>query len=87
MNDLAQLECKQLGCVFLTTPDIIIAIHQTKQRLRDRHQATGTVQDRRRSGQQELWRPTLIGNLRRLCIDDIYFEDIRSGQLLSVPDK
>ena len=72
--------------MFLTTPDIIIAIRQTKQRLRDRYQATWTVQDRRTSGQQE-WRPKLIGNLRRLCIDDIYFDDIRSGRLLSVSDK
>ena len=28
------------------------------------------------------WRPALRGNLRRLCIDDIYIDDIRSGQLL-----
>ena len=33
------------------------------------------------------WRPALRGNLRRLCIDDNYIDDIRSGQLLSVPDK
>ena len=26
MSDLAQLECLKLGCVFLTSPDIIIAI-------------------------------------------------------------
>ena len=58
----------------------------TKQRLRDRYQATGTVKDRRRSGSQE-GRRTLGGNLRQLCIDDIYIDDIRSSQLLSVPDE
>ena len=31
------------------------------------------------------WRPALRGNLRRLCIDDIYIDDIRSSRLLSVP--
>ena len=33
------------------------------------------------------WRPALRGNLRRLCIDEIYIEGVRSGWLLSVPDK
>ena len=33
------------------------------------------------------WRPTLRGNLRRLCINDIYIDDIRSSWLLSVPDE
>ena len=32
------------------------------------------------------WRPAFSGNLRRLCIDDIYIDDICSGRLLSVPD-
>ena len=58
----------------------------TIQRLRDRYQATLTVKDRRRSSQPK-WRLALRGNLRRLCIDDIHIDDIRSGQLLSVPDE
>ena len=33
------------------------------------------------------WRPALRGSLRRLCIDDIYIEDIHSGRLLSVPEE
>ena len=28
MNDLAQLECLKLACVFLATPDIIIVIRK-----------------------------------------------------------
>ena len=40
------------------------------------NQATGKVKDR-----QE-WRPALRANLRRLGIDDIYIDDIRSGWLL-----
>ena len=33
------------------------------------------------------WRLALRSNLRRLCIDDIYIDDIRSGWLMSVPDE
>ena len=33
------------------------------------------------------WRPALRANLRRLCIDDIYIDGIRSGHLLLVPDE
>ena len=55
----------------------------TIQRLRDRYQATVTVKGRRRSGQPRM----ATGDLRRLCIDDIYMDDIRSGWLLSVPDE
>ena len=33
------------------------------------------------------WRPALRANLLSLCIDDIYIDDTRSGQLLSMPDK
>ena len=51
----------------------------TIQHLRDRYQATGTVKDRQK------WRPALRANLRRLVIDDIYIDDIRSSWLLSVP--
>ena len=53
MNDLAQLECLKLGCVFLTSADIIIA-SDNYIALRDRYQATGTVKDRRRSGQTRI---------------------------------
>ena len=56
------------------------------QRRRDRYQATGTFKIDAGLVSQEL-RTALRGNLRRLCIDDIYTDDIRSGQLLSVPDE
>ena len=56
----------------------------TKQRLRDRYQATGTVKDCRRSGQPKM---ATDANLRRVCIDDIYIDDIRSNRLLSVPEE
>ena len=49
----------------------------TIQSLRDRYQATRTVKDRRKFGQPRR------GNLRRLCIDDIFIDDISSGRLLS----
>ena len=58
----------------------------TIQRLRDRYQATGRVKDRRKSGQPRM-ATGVRGNLRSLYIDDIYIDDIRSGHLLSVPDK
>ena len=57
----------------------------TIQRLRDHYQATGTVKDRRSFGQ-----PRMVTGVKRqptLCIDDIYFDDIRSGWLLSVQDE
>ena len=44
MNDLVQLECLKLACVFLTSPDFLIAICRL-QRLKDRFQATGAVKD------------------------------------------
>ena len=86
MNDLVQFERKNLVCVFLTSPDIIIAI---------RHLYSASEIVSRLLGQLKIdaglisqkWRPVLRGNLRRLCIDDIYIDDIRSGQLLSVPDE
>ena len=53
----------------------------TIQYHRDRYQATGTDKDRCRSSQP------LRGNLRRLCIDDNYIDNILSGQLLSVPEE
>ena len=86
INNLALLECYKLACVFLMTPDIIIVIHQL-------YSASDIVS--RLLGHLKIdaglvsleWRPALRGNLRRLCIDDIYIDDIRSGQLLSVPDE
>ena len=53
----------------------------TIQCLKDRYQATGTVKDRRRSGQPKM-ATALRANLRRLCTDDI-----RSSRLLSVPEE
>ena len=54
----------------------------TIQRPRDRYQATGTVKVRRKE-----WRRALKANLCRLCIDDIYIDEIRSSRLLSVPEE
>ena len=59
----------------------------TIQHLRDLYQTTETVKDRHAGLVSQEWRPALRGNLIRLCIDDIYIDDIRSGQLLSVADK
>ena len=82
MNDLAQLECKKLVCVFLTSPD-----PSTIQRLRDFvTRLLGQLKIGAGLFSQE-WRLALRGDLRRLCIDDIYINDIRSGLLLSVPDE
>ena len=58
----------------------------TIQRLRDRYQATGTVKIYAGLARQE-WRPAFRSNLRRLCIDDIHIDNIRSSWLLSVPDE
>ena len=58
----------------------------TIQRLRDRYQATGTVKDRRRFDQPRMATSVKM-QLCRLCIDDIFIDDIRSGQLLAVPDE
>ena len=52
----------------------------TKQLLRDRHQATGTVIYRRRSGQ-----PRMKTDVKAATYVDI--DDIRSSWLLSVPDE
>ena len=58
----------------------------TIQRLGDRYQATGTVKIDAGLARQE-WRPAFRGNLRRLCIDDIHTDNIRSSWLLLVPDE
>ena len=68
------------------SPDIIIAIRQLYSaseiitRLLEQLKIdTGLV--------SQEWQLALKANLRRLCIDDIYIDDIRSGWLLSLPDK
>ena len=58
---------------------IIIAIRQL-------YSASETVKDRGRSGQPK-WQLALRAKLCRLCIDDIYIDDIRSSRLLSVPEE
>ena len=79
MNDLAHLEYQKLGCVFLTSPDIIIAIRQ----LYSASELLWQLKIGASLVSQE-WLPALSSNLRGLCIDDIYIDDIRSGWLLSV---
>ena len=86
MNDLAQLECKKLGCVFLASPDIIIATRQLNSASEIITRLPGQLKINAGFVSQE-WRPPLRGNLRRLCIDDIYIDDIRAGRLLSVTDE
>ena len=53
-----------------------------KQRPRDRYKATGELKIDAGLVSQD-WRQAL----RRLCIDGIYIDDIRSSQLLALPDK
>ena len=84
MNYLAQLECEKLACVFLTSPDIIIAIVQLYSDLEIVARLLGQLKIDTDLVSQD-WRLALKGNLRRLCIDDIYIYDICSGRLLSVP--
>ena len=67
------------GCVFLTSPDIIIAIRHLYSAAETVTRLLGQLKTDAGLVSQE-WRPALRGNLRRLCIDDI-----RSGWLLSVP--
>ena len=58
----------------------------TIQRLRDRYQATETVEDRRRSGQQRM-ATGVKSQLTSIVIFifDIYIDDVFSVRLLSVP--
>ena len=86
MNDLAQLECYKLACVFLTLPDIIIAIRQLYSASEIVTRLLGQLKIDACLDSQE-WRPALRANLRWLCIDDIYIKDIGSGRLLLVPDE
>ena len=73
--------------VFLTSPDIIIAIRQLYSASEIVTRLLGQLKIDAGLVSQELMATALRGNLRRLCIDDIYIDDIRSGRLLSVPDK
>ena len=58
----------------------------TIQLLIDCYKATGTIKDRRRSGQ-----PRMATNVKMAtyvnCIGDVYINNIRSGWLPSVPDE
>ena len=76
----------KLGCVFLTSPDIIIAICQLNSAQEIITRLLGQLKIDAGPVSQE-WRPPLRGNLCRLCIDDIHIDDICSGQLLLVPDE
>ena len=71
----------KLGCGFLTSPDIIIAIRQLYSAQRSLTGYWDIIKIDAGLVSQE-WRPTLRNDLRRLCIDDIL-----SGWLLSVPDE
>ena len=75
-----------LACVFLTSPDIIIAIRQLYSASEIVTRLLGLFKIDVGLVSQE-WRPALRGNLRRLRIDDIYIDDIRSSRLLSVSDE
>ena len=77
MNDLAQLECYNLGCVFLTSRDIIIVIRQSYS-----YQTTRTVKDWCRSGQARMTTRRQVD-----CIDGICIDDICSERLPKVPDE
>ena len=66
------------------SPDIIIAIRQLYSASEIATRLLGQLKINAGLVSQE-WRPALSGNLRRLCIDDIYINDIHSSWLLSVP--
>ena len=72
--------------MFLTSPDIINATRQLYSASEIVTRLLGQLKIDAGLVSQE-WRPALRANLRRLCIDDIYIDDIRSGRLLSVPDQ
>ena len=73
-------------CVFLTPPDIIIAILQLYSAPEIVTRLLEQLKIDVGLGSQK-WHWALRANLGRLCIDDIYIDDIRSGRLLSVPDE
>ena len=58
----------------------------TLQRLRDRYQASGTVKDRHKSGQQRMTSDVKLATYVD-CINDICIDRIRSDRLPSVPDE
>ena len=71
----------KMGCVFLASPDSIIAIRQ-----RYSTQATRTVKGRHRPCQLRM-----ADDIKTATnvdyIDDIYIDDIRSGWLPTLPDE
>ena len=70
----------------LTSPNIIIAIPQLNSASEIVTRLLGQLKINAGLVNQE-WRPALRANLRRLCINDIYIDHIRSDRLLSVPDE
>ena len=66
------------------SPYIMIAIRQIYSALETVTRLLGQLKINAGLVSQE-WRQVLRGNLRRLCIDNIYIDDVRSGRLLSVP--
>ena len=86
MTDLAQLECYLLACVFLASPDIIIAIRQLYSASEIVTKLLGQLKLDAGLVSQE-WRPGFRAKLRRLCIDDLYIDDICSGWVLSMPEE
>ena len=74
------------GLPFLTSPDIIIAIRQLYSASEIVTRLLGQFKINAGLVSQE-WRLALRGNLRWLCIDNIYIDHIRSGRLLSVPNE
>ena len=86
MNDLAQLECFNPGCVFLTPCDIIIAIRQIYSCSDIITRLMGQLKIDTGLVNQE-WRPDVKVATYVDCIDDICIDDIRSYRLTSVPDE
>ena len=70
----------------LTSPDIIIVICQLYSASEIVTRLLGQLKIDSGLVSQE-WRKALRANLRSLCIDDIYIDDIHSGRLLSAPDE
>ena len=80
INDLVQLECYKMGCVFLTSRDIIV--------IRQLYSASESGQLKIDTGLvNEEWRPDVKLTTYVDCIDDICIDDIRSDRLPSVPDE
>ena len=75
-----------MGCVFLTSPDIIIAICHLYSASEIVTRLLGQLKIDAGLVSQE-WPPALRGNLHRLCIDDIYIDVFHTDWLLSVSDE